>query len=373
MQVLLSTKEGDMKYVRKQKLKDGSVVHRFVPPKEVREAGVVKCQTFHDGRAARYEVPRLIEKVDAYRRGEIKEGNVGPSSKLKHVINYYLSSKHFVALAASSQRKYEAELTKIGQQGIGDIPVNKLTAKTCSEAYEQWVGDHSVNAANDKARILSIVLNFARSLDLINDNPMSKVKKIKHEPHTPIWNRAQVELFLDTAFSKFEWRNVGLLVLMCYEWAQRPVDICNLKWDNLDLDNARVKIRQSKRGAVVEMPIEEPLLSMLKKQKDDWGFQKLVIPNHRSTDNAYVPLNSGTFGPILRSIKGECGLPDELKIGHMRKTAITEFVAAGVDSVQIMQCTGHKNISSLNPYIRHTYEGAKTAMTKRSAHKQTDT
>lgn len=362
-----------MKYTKKVKLKDGSVVHRFVPPEEVRKAGVVKSQTFQDGRAARYEVPRLLEKIEAFRRGEIKAGSVGPNSKVMHVINYYLSSQQFAALANNSQIKYEIELLKVSRSSIGQLPINKLTAQMCKEVYEQWVKDHSVARANERARLFSIVLNFARSLDLINDNPMSKVKKLRHEPKTPIWNGKQVEMFLDVAFTKFEWRNVGLLVMMCYEWAQRPTDICHLKWDNLDLDAARVKIRQSKRGAEVELPIEEPLLTMLKEQKEDWGFQKLVIPYHRASDNAYVPLKPATFGPILRQIKQQCGLPEDLKVGHLRKTAITEFVSAGVDSLQVMQVTGHKNISSLNPYIRHTYEGATSAMTRRSAHKQSST
>lgn len=358
-----------MKYVKKVKLKDGTHVYRFNPPEDVRRAGVVKSKTFVDGRAARYEVPRLIEKIEAYRRGDIKAGNVGPSSQVKHVINYYLRSQQFASLASSSQLKYEAELKKVSDTKLGSTPINKLTAKLCNEVYEQWVKEYSVARANERARLFSIVLNFARSLDLTNDNPMSKVKKLKHEPWTPIWDRQQVETFLNLAFTKFEYRNTGLLVMMCYEWAQRPRDICNLKWSNLDLDNAKVKIRQSKRGAEVELPIEEPLLSMLKKQKQDWGFQTLVIPHHRPTDNAYVPLTTQTFGPILRKIKQECGLPEELKIGHLRKTAITEFVSAGVDSTGIMQCTGHKNIASLNPYLRHTYEGAKTAQNARKAYK----
>jgi len=358
-----------MKYTKKVKLTDGSVVHRFTPPTEVIKAGVVKSQTFRDGRAARYEVPRLIEKVDAYRRGEIKAGNVGPTSRIIHIINYYLLSKQFTSLANSSQIKYETDLTKIAKSSLGQLPLDKLTAKVCKEYYEGWIEAHSVARANELTRLFSVVINFARSLDLINDNPMSKVKKLKHEPYTPIWKREQVELFLDTSFNRFEWRNIGLLVMMCYEWAQRPTDICHLQWDNLDLDNAKVKIKQSKRGAVVEMPIEEPLLTLLREQKKDWGFQKLVVPYHRVSDKAYIPLNPTIFGPILRQVKQECGLPEELKVGHLRKTAITEFVEAGVDSTGIMQVTGHKNLSSLNPYMKHTYEGARTAQSARKDYK----
>ena len=111
-------------------------------------------------------------------------------------------------------------------------------------------------------------------------------------------------------------------------------------------------------------------MSLLKQQEADYGFQKLVIPNHRASDKAYVPLNPMAIGPILRQVKQACGLPEELKIGHLRKTAITEFVAAGVDSTGIMQVTGHKNISSLNPYMKHTYEGAKTAQASRKGYKE---
>ena len=50
-----------MKYTVKTKLKDGSTVYRFVPPKDAKLSGVVKSKTFKDGRAARYEIPKLIK------------------------------------------------------------------------------------------------------------------------------------------------------------------------------------------------------------------------------------------------------------------------------------------------------------------------
>lgn len=358
-----------MKYTRKYKRKDGSTAVIFVPPEDVRQAEVLRSQSFRDGKAARYAIPRLIQIVEDYRAGKIKTGKVGPDSKVKEVITHYLASKEYASLANSSQIRYEQNLTKIRASKLGEIPLSKLTAQDCKEAYDQWASDVSVQTANERSRIFSVVLNYAKSLDLTTDNPMSRVKKLKHEPYTPIWTRGQVESFLEKAFTKFEWRNVGLLVLMCYEWAQRPKDICLLTWDRVDLDRARVQIKQTKRGAEVKLPIDEPLLSMLKQQREDWGFQKYVIPYHRSSDNAYVPLKPETFGPILRDIKGECGLPDDLKIGHLRKTAITEFVAAGVDSTGIMQVTGHKNLTSLNPYMKHTYEGAKSALGSRKEYK----
>ena len=54
----------------------------------------------------------------------------------------------------------------------------------------------------------------------------------------------------------------------------------------------------------------------------------------------------------------------------MRRTVITEMVEAGVDVTQIKQVSGHTDINSLTPYIRHTYTGASEALAQRSAFKK---
>lgn len=359
-----------MRYTKKVKLKSGKEVIRFDPPQDVRAAGVVKSRSFQDGRAARYEIPRLIEKIDAYRRGEIIEGDIGPKSKIKHVINHYLNSKQFKSLASSSQIAYETELNCVNNTNLngvmaGEVRLHILDAKLCKSLYETWVDEVSVATANTRSRIFSVVLNYCCSLELLVTNPMAKVKKLKHEPRSIIWTQDQVEKFLDTAFSQFRWRNIGMIVMMCYEWAQRPTDIRNLKWSNIDFDAARVKIRQSKRGAEVELPVDENLLNMLKEQQEDWSFQEYVVPHHRASDNAYRPMSGAVMSSLVNEVKEVAGLPRELEAGHLRKTAINEFLEAGVDTAQIMSVSGHKNITSLNPYVKHRYDTANTAMQQR--------
>ena len=56
-----------MKYTHKVKLKDGSYIYRFVPPKDAKLAGVMKNHTFKDGRQARYEIPKLLKTVEEFR------------------------------------------------------------------------------------------------------------------------------------------------------------------------------------------------------------------------------------------------------------------------------------------------------------------
>ena len=359
-----------MKYTHKVKLKDGSTVYRFVAPKDAKLAGVMKNHTFQDGRKARHEIPKLIKTVEDFRKGKVLAGNISINSNFQQVIGHYLNTGQFNYLSSNTRRTYEYVLrsicdSKLFSRSLGEITLKYLTPAHCSELYEGWVRGVSVDNANQKARVFSVLMNYCISIGLITNNPMSRIKKRKHTPKSIVWTKNQVELFVDTAFSKFKYRNIGLLALMCYEWGQRPTDIMHLKWDNLDFKTKSATIKQSKRGATVQLPIEEKLTDLLMQQHKDWSFQEYVIPHQNPSDGCYRPLSPMQVSTLTNEIKALCGLPMELQIGFLRKTAIVEMIGSGVDQLAIMSVTGHQNVQSLNPYNKHNYDTAKSALEMR--------
>jgi len=359
-----------MKYTVKTKLKDGSTVYRFVPPKDAKLSGVVKSKTFQDGRAARYEIPKLIKVVEDFRKGKILAGNIDVNSNLRQVLAHYYKTGQFNSLSLHTQKTYtygfnKICVTKMFGRELGDITLKYLTPTHCTELYETWVKQVSVDNANQLSRIFSVLINFCISLGLMDKNPMSMVKKRSHEPRSVVWTQEQVELFVETAFSKFEYRNIGLLALLCYEWGQRPVDIRLLKWSSIDFDNKMVTIKQTKRGATVQLPIEGKLDELLSQQKEDWGFQDYVLPYQRPSDGAYGVIEHFQVSALANEVKALCGLPRDLQMGDLRKTAITELIRSGVDQLAIMSVTGHRNVQSLNPYNKHNFNTAKSALEMR--------
>ena len=359
-----------MKYTVKTKLKDGSTVYRFVPPNDAKLSGVVKSKTFKDGRAARYEIPKLIKVVDDFRKGKILAGNIDVNSNLRQVLAHYYKTGQFNSLSLHTQKTYtygfnKICVTKMFGRELGDITLKYLTPTHCTELYETWVKQVSVDNANQLSRIFSVLINFCISLGLMDKNPMSMVKKRSHEPRSVVWTQEQVELFVEKAFSKFEYRNIGLLALLCYEWGQRPVDIRLLKWSSIDFDNKMVTIKQTKRGATVQLPIEGKLDELLSQQKEDWGFQDYVLPYQRPSDGAYGVIEHFQVSALANEVKALCGLPRELQMGDLRKTAITELIRSGVDQLAIMSVTGHRNVQSLNPYNKHNFNTAKSALEMR--------
>jgi site-specific recombinase XerD len=104
---------------------------------------------------------------------------------------------------------------------------------------------------------------------------------------------------------------------------------------------------------------------MLKEQEEAWGFQEWVVPHHRPQDNAYRPLTVMQMTHQLKQVKDVAGLPDELQVGDLRKTAIIEMILGGAEALAIQSATGHKNVASLNPYNKFTLETAKAALDMR--------
>jgi integrase len=354
-----------MKYLRKIKRADGSVVHRFTPPPEAVKAGIVSAKTYEDGRAARYEVPRLIAKVEAFQRGELAAKVLTPKSTVRQVIANYLESDKFMSLSPTTRGIYKKRLATFGRSSVGGVAIGMVDFELCKKVYDDLEKDYNLKQAIFRAGIFSSLLTFAYQLNLIPENPMHRLKRHQAGSHAKDWTRAQVELFVDTAFTKFEWRSTGLLALMCYEWAQRPYVIGRLEWHNLDLDAGRVTLCPLSKAKPVELPIEEPLLSLLKSQKKDWDFQKLVLPYYRKSDNSYRPLSGDWLSATVAKIKEESGLPRELQLNGLRKTAITELLAAGVDSLRVIQVTGHSHLHGLTMYQKNTYDGAKSALEQR--------
>lgn len=360
----------DIKYLHKNKVKDGFSWDYRPPLKAIRD-GVIKPARWSDGRTARVEAKRLNKILEDWRAGKTVN-NLRPDSLLKYVITHYLHTKHFDTLAPRSKVAYKEwfskiSATKIGAKTLGDTPLDQFTAKLCSKIYEEWATNTSVAQANTLARMFSVLMSYGMSLDLCVRNPMSKVKKGKHTVIQKVWTKEQVSKFLDVAFSKWEYRNIGLMVYMAYEWAQRPVDIKNLKWSNIDFGKKMVTIKQQKRGAEVYLPLYDTLENMLLNQQKDWGFQEYVIPNHNTTDGVYRPYTLQGSAYLVNKVLAEAGLPADLTAGILRKTAILEMVEANVDILTIKPVTGHKSLASLNPYMVNTLKAATTALDKRKA------
>jgi len=292
--------------------------------------------------------------------------------KLEKVITDYYSSYDYRNLRDETKKQYEYFLnvmlnTKVEGKSLCQYDCDKLTTRVAKVAYNEWC-EKGVSMANHVISATRIALNHGVRMELCTLNPFANVRKRSTERRKTVWSRDDVAKLLNTAYSDFSTRNIGLIAHMAYEWCQRLGDMRMLTWDSINFDTKTVHIRQSKRKAEVTLPIENDLFAMLQEQEQDFGFQPYVAPRPKPIAGEYRPYSLQKLPLHARKLMQQAGLPDELRLSDLRRTGTTEMVEAGVGIGQIMSVTGHANPSSVKPYMKNTLTSANYALTERNNH-----
>ena len=352
------------RYVQQRVSPSGDISYRFNPPQTLVDAGVVERDELgSDARQARKQAKELNDTIDTWREEQAKVAGLKPSSRVTDLINFYYQSNDFNMLRDTTKVDYRYFLTVV-HQTIGCRKYKDVTSKIAKAAYEEWV-KRGISFANHAATCASRVYNYAIQMEHAEQNPFGKIKRKTAKQRKMVWSHGEVNKFLDVAYSDFDYRNVGLIVHMAYEWCQRLGDMRNLRWDNLDLDKQQLTLEQSKRRADVFLPITDNLTAMLKEQKADFGFQQWVVPHPVPVKGVYKPYAMERLSKVGRKIMRLAKLPEELRLMDIRRTGITQMIDKGVPLPQIMAVSGHTHVSSVKPYHKHTYESANSALTRR--------
>jgi len=285
---------------------------------------------------------------------------------VQQLIDKYYTSNDFKMLRDRTKKDYQYFLG-VMCDSFGDVNFDKLTSKQAKHAYEEWV-ERGISFANHICTVSSIVYRYAIDMEYTKVNPFASVKRKTPIQRKVVWTEGDVRNFLDTAYSEFQWRSLGLIVHMAYEWCQRLGDMRLLTWDNFDLDERKLYLEQSKRRAEVTLPIEDDLLEMLVQQEQDFGFQPYVVPRTTPVQGQYHPYSMERLSKAGRAVMRQAGLSEELRLMDLRRTGTTQMVEAGVPMGQIMSVTGHSNPQSVKPYMKNTFASANNALTTRKAH-----
>ena len=357
------------RYVQQRVSPFGDISYRFNPPQTLVNAGVVeRIELGDDPKEVRSTAKRANELIDKYREEQAKVVGLKPSSKVTDLINIYYLSNDFNMLRDSTKVDYRYFLT-ILHQTIGYRKYKDVTPKVAKAAYEKWV-ERGISFANHTATCASRVYNYAIQMEHAEQNPFAKIKRKQQKQRKVVWTHGEVNKFLDVAYSDFQYRNIGLIVHMAYEWCQRLGDMRMLRWDNLDLKKQQLTLEQSKRRSEVFLPISDNLNAMLLEQKEDFGFQQWVAPHPQPRNGVFQPYAMERLSKVGRKVMRLAKLDEELRLMDIRRTGVTQMVDKGVPLPQIMAVTGHTHVASVKPYMKHTFDSANNALTQRDIYVQ---
>jgi integrase len=273
--------------------------------------------------------PGTPEFVASYNEAVARKAVV-PRGTLLSVLQRYQQSEAFLGLADSTRRAYIALIVRIEKQ-FGDFPLAALTDRRSRGVFMAWrdklAADSGRRQADYAWTVLARVLSWGLDRGIVMDNPCARGGRLYRGGSRVdnIWTADDEALFLNRAPS-----HLHLALLLALWTGQRQGDLLRLPWSAYD--GSRIRLRQSKGGRRVVIPVGAPLKSAL----DAMPKRATVI----LVNSEGVPWTSDGFRASWGKACAKAGIRD-LTFHDLRGTAVTRLAIAGCTEAEIATITGH--------------------------------
>ena len=135
-------------------------------------------------------------------------------------------------------------------------------------------------------------------------------------------------------------------IRLAMDIGQRPSDVRSMTWGSYD--GTMLKLRQSKTGEWVEVPVLPDL--------------KKCLDMCRRGDNEHLLVNESTGQPYRKELLQErvrtamrnAGISDDLQLRDLRRTEIVRMAVAGSTNAEIAAITGH-SINNTARFLKCIY------------------
>jgi integrase len=253
-----------------------------------------------------------------------------PRGTLLSVLAQYQASEDFRGLANSTRRSYVALISRI-EKAFSDFPISELTDRRSRGIFMDWRDKISANAGRRQAdyawTVLGRVLSWGFNRGLVAANPCERGGRLYRGGGRAekVWTRADEAAFLERAPA-----HLHLPLLLALWTGQRQGDLLQLSWSAYD--GKHIRLRQSKTGRRVVIPVGKPL-----KIKLDATLKRSTII---LTNSDGAPWTSDGFRASWGKACKAAGIVG-VTFHDLRGTAVTRLALVGCTEAEIAAITGH--------------------------------
>jgi integrase len=298
--------------------------------------------------------PGSPEFINSYNEA-IARKVAAPEGALVSILQAYQASGEFNGLAVRTRRDYVEKL-KVIEQEFADFPLAALTDRRTRGVFLAWrdrLADKSRRQADYAWQVLARVLSWANNRGLIGANPCARGGRLYRGSRVDkIWTDDDEAAFLKSAPGYFH-----LPLLLALWTGQRQGDLLRLPWSAYD--GTHIRLKQSKTGARVAIPVGAPLKAALDATAK---VGPLILVNSLKR-----PWTSHGFQASWRIAARKAGITG-VTFHDLRGTAVTRLAIVGCTEAEIATITGHslrdvRSILDAN-YLHRDPALARSAITK---------
>jgi integrase len=251
-----------------------------------------------------------------------------PRGKLLKVLQEYQVSDEFRKLAPRTHSDYVSKI-KLIEKAFGDFPLSAMSDNRTRGIFKAWrerLALSSRRQADYAWVVLARVLSFGMDRGLVAVNPCARGGRLYRGSRAErIWTVADEAVFLERAPS-----HLHLALLLALWTGQRQGDLLRLPWSSYD--GKHIRLRQSKGGRPIIIPVGAPLKAAL-----DATSKRSTIILTTTDGKPWTPDGfRASWGKACKRV-GVVGVT----FHDLRGTAVTRLAICGCTEAEIATITGH--------------------------------
>jgi integrase len=275
------------------------------------------------------------------------------------VERYYKEKLHLVRTKEQSRNNFISVVKSNIVNIIGNMLISDITKDVIqNKLIKPKLDNKTPSAARNNLTNIKLLLDFAIELEIIVDNPTSKIKasnicKVKQRER--FLDANELKQFLNLVYEapmktqhKFAFH---LLLLML----NRKFELISATWENVDFEQKIFIVNQSKTNTQLVIPLPHQAITIFRKLKELAQDSKFIF-NGRSMGLAHIskttlnymliPINQAMFGDNKKKY---------FTVHDLRRTSTTHLSEMGNPSDYIEVALNHKKPGIKQVYQRSTF------------------
>ena len=236
----------------------------------------------------------------------------------------YAKSPGFTKLAVRSKVIYMGSGLRLSRH-FGSADVKKLKRSDFIKLLNDHA--HSPASANLLVRVASVVMSYAVDMDIVPNNPVARLKKLKIGSHEK-WTPEEVRSVIAIAD-----RKISTAVALAWYTGQRESDILSMQWK--DFDGQYIAVVQAKTKLEMKIKAHPDLIAYLNWIRWDSCPTDFIVSGKRI-------FNSSAFRGMLKRRLDDLNIN---KVFHgIRKGVASSLAENRAPLSEIAAMMGHKSM-----------------------------
>jgi len=326
----------------------------------------IKGKLYYFGSNKKEALQKYLDKATSlHTHQEDSQKPTGNNMTLKQLCDMYLRYQYSKVqandLTASHYNEQIGSLNKLMSFLGQNIEVNKISTLDLQNYKRMIQKSHvSVCRLNLHISIMKAMFHWARKNDILENIPnidaVSRGKIVHHEKFT--FNQEQVNKLLSAAAADIKMRAMIWLGLNC---GFGCTDCAELRWSDLDLVNARVKLPRRKTGILRDLPLWPETVEAIEKVPKTGKlvfytsrgnpYIQTLLKTDGNGNGKYITLNTITtkFSRLIK--KSGLDVPKGTGFYTLRRTAATIAARSG-DPFAVQRLLGHADLQMATRYVQ---------------------